>query len=112
MISHIFKNKSGKNILDSENVIYFDTNIISEVVIHEESWKNIIQFLGKNSLVIGITDAQLIELYDASTVRKKVARFISTIDCILIKSWDEIIYEKQYQGKWFDRVSLNILPYQ
>lgn len=73
---------------------YFDTNILSYIAKNKPLWTKLLDFLTKNSLTLGISGAQLVELFDAERLHQNLAEMLVVVPSALIKTADDILNEE------------------
>ena len=94
-----------------DEYIYFDTCILSEFAKHEELWDCLREYLLREDLVLAITGAQLVELFDASRLHENIIGLVSSIPSKLICPWDEVIIKRISEGNLFGGIEICLQPY-
>jgi hypothetical protein len=74
--------------------VYFDTNIISELVKRKHLWRSLFDFLQRNDLTLGLSGAQAVELSDVIGLRDDVAALMLGVPSACLKPWDTILDEE------------------
>jgi hypothetical protein len=77
-----------------DSVAYFDTNIIGELVACPGCWDQVERFLLSNNLVLGISEATLLELSDAKRSHTRLAEFLHAVPSGLLKLADTVLAEE------------------
>ena len=80
--------------MSNKNLIFFDTNILREIIIRKEKWHSISQYLKTENLVIVISAVQFIELYKVKRYHDVVANFLLEMPSLMFRWWTEILKDE------------------
>jgi hypothetical protein len=78
----------------SKKLIFFDTNILREIITHKEKWHPFSQYLENENLVIVISAIQFIELYKVKRYHDVVTSFLLEIPSCMFRWWTEILKDE------------------
>jgi hypothetical protein len=73
---------------------YMDTNILSHISKNRKLWPNLLEFLRKKDLTMGVGGPQIVELSDANWLHKEFVALCISVPTGLLKNWDLIIEEE------------------
>ncbi|MCH7497097.1 MAG: hypothetical protein IH971_04510, partial [Candidatus Marinimicrobia bacterium] len=91
--------------------VYFDTGIISHIAKAKVLWPRLRRFLEETDLILGICEAQLLELHYAKGLHERIAELISTVPSGMMKRRDTILSEEVDAYPHIRQESLSHLPY-
>ena len=74
--------------------VYLDTNIISRLAKNRSLWPQLLGFLEKNDLTLGLGTAQIAELADARRLHPSLVALFLNVPTGILKIWDTIIAEE------------------
>jgi hypothetical protein len=74
--------------------VYFDTNIISDLVKSKHLWRPLFDFLEKNDLTLGLSGAQVVELSDVKKLHEDLVALFLGVPCALLKPWNMVLDEE------------------
>lgn len=87
---------SGSLAFFGYHLAYFDTNIYGMLIEQPESWARICAFLTDRSLLLAISDTNILELSDAFGLHEGLARFLLQVPSALLKPTNQIIEEEAH----------------
>lgn len=91
--------------------VYFDTGIISHIAKDKTLWSRLRRFLEERDMILGICEAQLLELHDAKGLHERISELISTVPSGMMKRRDTILSEEVHAYPNQRGESLSHLPY-
>ena len=77
-----------------KKLMFFDTNILREIINHKEKWQSLSQYLKSENLVVVISAVQFIELYKVKRLHNVVADFLLETPSFMFKWWTEILRDE------------------
>lgn len=90
--------------------VYFDTNIISHLAKNIDLWHPLFNFLEQNDLTLGVSGAQVVELFDAKGLHEDIVALFLSVPSGLLKTWDMILDEEVKSHPHWRRDSLLLYP--
>ena len=91
--------------------VYFDTNIISHLAGNKNLWPGLRRFLKENNLIMGICDAQMVELHEAKGLHERIAEIVTSVPSGMMKRRDTILKEEVEAYPNIRQATLSHLPY-